>query len=182
MGLTIILGVPGAGKSTVLAVVPKGYQMVNYGTEMFRIARKNFGVSHRDDLRRLDTATQSKVQAAVGDELAKIAAPKAILDTHCSIKTGRGFLPGLPKKLLEKLHVDQLVLIAAPIDDIIQRRESDTSRVRDSESREDLQLHHDFNLGLLASYASISGAPAKIIWNRNGGLEAAQKELVALLE
>lgn len=180
--MIIVLGVPGAGKSTVLAAAEgKGYKMLNYGTEMFEIAKKKFKISHRDDLRKLDPKQQAEVQAAVGDKLSGETG-KVILDTHCSINTPKGFLPGLPFPLLKKLKVDYLVLIAAPIGDIMQRRASDTSRVRDAQSRESLQEHSDYNRSLLAAYSAFSGAPAKIILNRNNGLENAQKELVSLLE
>ena len=181
--MTIVLGVPGAGKSTVLAALKgkQGCTLVNYGDLMFEIAAKLKYVAHRDDLRKLPPATQKKVQADVGDALAKMEG-NVVLDTHCSIATPKGYLPGLPFFLLGKLNVSQLVLITAPINDIIARRSSDKTRVRDAESEESLKQHHDVNMALLASYAAFCGAPARIIVNSQGNVEEARKSLLSLFE
>ncbi|MCX6769448.1 MAG: AAA family ATPase, partial [Candidatus Micrarchaeota archaeon] len=122
---------------------------------------------------------QQEVQAKVGDELAAMQG-EIVLDTHCSISTPKGFLPGLPLSLLSKLRVRQLVLITAPIKEIAARRSSDSTRVRDSETQESLQAHDDMNRSLLAAYAMATGAPAKIITNSQGKVESAQKELLSL--
>jgi len=180
--MIIVMGLPGAGKSTVLSVAAStAYKMVNYGDLMFEIASKEFGIKHRDELRKLDPATQKKVQAAVGKALALMHG-KIILDTHCSIATPKGYLPGLPNSLLSGLKVDYLVLITAPIDEILASRSSDKTRVRDAESPESLSEHDSMNRSFLAAYSSLSGAPAMIILNRNGGLETAQKRLLQLLQ
>ncbi len=185
MALTIIMGVPGAGKSTVLAAAKeKNFRILNYGDLMFEIASEKKFVSHRDELRRLPPETQQKVQAEVGKKLAKISAEKesVILDTHCSISTSKGYLPGLPLPLLSGLKVRQLVLVTAPVQEIIGRRKSDAMRVRDSETPESLQAHEGWNRSLLASYSAITGAPAEIITNANGKLDLAQKKLLSLLQ
>jgi len=183
MAMTIVLGVPGAGKSTVLAALKgkEGFTLVNYGDLMFEIASKKKYVSHRDGLRKLPPATQKKVQSEVGDALAKMGGG-VVLDTHCSIATPKGYLPGLPFSLLEKLDVSQLVLITAPIKDIIARRNADKSRVRDAESEGMLQQHHDVNMALLAAYAAFCGAPARIIVNSQGNVEEARQALLSLFE
>ena len=180
--MIIVMGLPGAGKSTVLsAAANKGYKLVNYGDLMFGIASKEAGITHRDELRKLSPDIQKRVQAAVGKALFSMEG-KTILDTHCSISTPKGYLPGLPHSLLSNLKVDYLVLISAPIDEIISRRQSDKTRVRDAESFESLSEHDAMNRSFLAAYACLSGAPAMIILNRNGGLEAAQQRLLSLLK
>ena len=181
--MTIVLGVPGAGKSTVLSALKgkQGATLVNYGDLMFEVASKKKYVSHRDELRKLAPATQKKVQSEVGDALAKMGG-NVILDTHCSIATPKGYLPGLPFSLLGKLDVSQLVLITAPIKDIMARRSNDLTRARDAESEESLRQHHEVNVALLAAYAAFCGAPAKIIVNSQGNVEGAKKELLALFE
>ena len=180
--MIIVMGLPGAGKSTVLAAASKtDYKIVNYGDLMFEIAVKEAGIKGRDEIRKLPTATQKKVQAAVGDALAKMHG-KVILDTHCSISTPKGYLPGLPHSLLSKLKVDFLVLVTAPVDEIMQRRSSDRTRVRDAESSESLSEHDSMNRAFLAAYACLSAAPAMIISNRNGKLEEAQAKLLSLLQ
>jgi len=105
-----------------------------------------------------------------------------VLDTHCSISTPKGYLPGLPLPLLSKLKVRQLVLITAPISEIIGRRKADASRARDAESEAELRQHEEWNRLLLAAYSAASGAPAKIIVNSNGKLAEAQSALISLLD
>ncbi|HQT44905.1 MAG TPA: AAA family ATPase [Candidatus Micrarchaeota archaeon] len=113
--MIVILGVPGVGKSTVIKPLAeaKGYKMLNYGDMMFEIASKEFGVDHRDKIRALPKEKQLEIQEKVALVLAKEKG-KVILDTHCSIQTPQGYLPGLPKKLLEKLPVTGLVYVTAP--------------------------------------------------------------------
>ena len=179
--MIIVMGLPGAGKSTVLAAAAKtDYKLVNYGDLMFDIASKNGYVKHRDELRKMDTATQKKVQSAVGDALS-IMHGKVILDTHCSIATPRGYLPGLPHALLSRLPVDMLVLINAPAEEILARRKSDTTRIRET-NIDGIREHDNVNIAFLASYSTLSGAPAVIISNRQGKLEEAQQKLLALLK
>lgn len=183
MGIIIVMGVPGAGKSTVLSgAAAKSRQLVNYGDLMFEIAQKKFGIKHRDEIRKLDTKKQSLMQSLVAK---KLAAEKRsiILDTHCSINTPRGYLPGLPFSLLSKLDVETLVLITAPPGEILARRRKDmeaAGRVRELDEA-GLIEHEGINRAFLAAYSAFSGAPACIIVNRDGGLENARAKLSSLL-
>lgn len=181
MRMIIVMGLPGAGKSTVLSAAQKtDYKLVNYGDLMFEIAEKELHIKHRDELRKLDPLQQKKVQAAVGKALAGMNG-KVILDTHCSIATKKGYLPGLPYSLLSGLKVEYLVLVTAPIGEILGRRKSDATRVRDAESPESLSEHDSMNRSFLAAYSCLAGAPAVVISNGNGGLAAAQEKLLSIL-
>ena len=184
MRMIIILGVPGVGKSTVIKPLAeaKGYRMLNYGDMMFEIASKEFGVDHRDKIRALPKEKQFEIQEKVALVLAKEKG-KVILDTHCSIQTPQGYLPGLPKKLLEKLPVTGLVYVTAPVEEIIDRRKKDfeaTGRVRPTEPKAILE-HEGVNRELLSAYAFFCGVPAMIIENRNGKLEEAREKVSAIL-
>lgn len=179
--MKIVMGLPGAGKSTVLSAAKgKGYKIVNYGDLMFEIAGKAAGIKHRDELRKLDPSMQKKIQAEVGKALAEMEG-NIMLDTHCSIATGKGYLPGLPYSLLSNLKVDGLILITAPVGEIMERRNSDKTRVRDAESLESLSEHDGMNRAFLAAYACLTGAPACIISNRQGKLAEAQEKFLSLL-
>jgi len=179
--MIIVMGMPGAGKSTVLGGVKNTeYKRLNYGDLMFELAQKKFGLSHRDEMRKLDIAKQTEVQHLVADALSKETG-KVMLDTHCSISTVKGYLPGLPFSLLSKIKVDGLVLVTAPPEDIMRRRKSDTTRVRDADTIELLREHEGINRAFLAAYAAYSGAPALIITNKDNGLEAAVAKMEAIL-
>ena len=83
--MIIVMGLPGAGKSTVLEVAGRhGWQAINYGTKMFEIAQELYGIENRDQLRGLDAQKQKKVQAKVGEELAKITEDTYV---HVSLDT-----------------------------------------------------------------------------------------------
>lgn len=180
--MIIVMGLPGAGKSSVLAGAEgTGYAFLNYGTLMFGIAKEKFGISHRDEMRKLPVEKQKQVQEAVSLRLSSERG-KVVLDTHCSIKTSRGYLPGLPFSLLEKLHVDAVVLLTATPEEIMGRRESDATRARDPESLESIREHDLMNKALLAAYAAHRGCPARIIYNHDGKLEDAVRQLRGMLE
>jgi len=178
------MGTPGAGKSTVLKEAMKdrrGWTAVNYGDLMFEQASKAGLVKSRDELRMLSIAKQHAIQSSVANALSKMKG-NVILDTHCSINTSNGYYPGLPYPLLRKLKVDALVLITAPIEDIVGRRRSDTTRRRDMQSKAELAEHIRINEAMLASYSILTGAPVLIICNPDGYLDKAVERLESLLD
>ncbi|MEJ2068439.1 MAG: AAA family ATPase, partial [Deltaproteobacteria bacterium] len=65
------MGLPGAGKSTVLKGVGGEVKQVNYGTLMIEIAKEKFGVGERDGMRNLPVGQQKEVQAEVAERLSK---------------------------------------------------------------------------------------------------------------
>ncbi|MBN2478203.1 adenylate kinase [Candidatus Micrarchaeota archaeon] len=182
--MIIVMGLPGAGKTTVLtkaAEQKSEYEILNYGTLMFEIAKEKYGLENRDEIRKLNAEQQKEVQALVGKKLSEEKG-KVILDTHCSVLNPdkNFYLPGLPYSLLKDLDVNMLVLITGEINELAERRKKDTSRVR-AVDPEEIREHDQINRMYLASYSALTGAPAKIIINRNGKLEDAVKELVGVL-
>ncbi len=179
--MIIVMGVPGAGKSTVLSVAAEaGWSVLNYGDLMMEIA-KGEGIADRDQLRKQPAEVQKKIQKKVGERLAKEKKRELILDTHCSISTPGGYLPGLPFALLERLHVERLVYITAKPEEIMKRRAKDPTRSRNDQDLERLIEHDLINRAYLAAYSALTGAPAKIIINADGQVERTQAEFRALL-
>src|SRR5581483_1921814 len=107
MSVVIITGVPGVGKSTVIdaAQKAKGYKVVVYGTEMFNVAKARGLVKDRDEMRKLDPAIQRTIQVEAAEHIASMG--DVIVDTHCTIKTPKGYLPGLPAWVVQKLNPKQ---------------------------------------------------------------------------
>ena len=68
-----------------------------------------------------------------------------IVDTHCTIKTPRGYLPGIPKWVAEALHPKQVILVEATPKEIVARRHNDPTRARDADSEEDIANHQAMN-------------------------------------
>ncbi|KAA0009016.1 MAG: adenylate kinase [Thermoplasmata archaeon] len=181
--IAIVAGIPGAGKTTVMNEVLKKreYKVVNYGDEIFKIAKERRLVEHRDELRKLPYEMQREMQIEAAKRIAKLG--NAIVDTHCTIKTPFGYLPGLPYDVLSILKPSRIILIEANPEEIMERRKKDAEiRIRDEESIESMEEHQLMNRIAGMSYAVLTGATLKIIKNRQGRLEAAAEEMIKALE
>ncbi|MEW6749115.1 MAG: adenylate kinase [Candidatus Micrarchaeota archaeon] len=176
--MIIALGVPGAGKTTVLKGLDSGYKVVNYGDLMLEIEKKEFGIKDRDEMRKLPIEKQKLAQKLVAEALAKMHG-KVILDTHCSVATPSGFYPGIPFEFLKLWKVEALVYVTASVDELTARRQNDPTRKRDVDN---IALHDEMNKAFLASYSAFSGAPAMVIYNRNGKLEEAIAQFKSILK
>lgn len=181
--MIIAMGLPGAGKSTVLSAVPSDWKLLNFGDLMFSIAQKTGAASHRDLLRKLPTEKQKEIQAQVGKELAAMHAEKILIDTHASILQKDGsFLPGLSEQFLSEVKIERLIYITAPPEQIKSRRDSDPSRKRDEQSLYGIALHDSVNRAMVEEYARKTGAKVKILLNAQGKIDEARKELLSALQ
>jgi adenylate kinase len=187
--LVVVTGVPGVGKSTVIAgalevLRAEGliYELVNYGDVMLEMMRERMGVTDRDEMRRIPFEPYREIQRAAAERIARMAELKPVLlDTHCSVKKPEGYLPGLPRWALEILKPDSIVLIEAEPEEIVARRTSDVSRRRDEELLAEVAEHQQLNRAIAMAYAALVGATVKIIKNRNGKLSEAVKDMVDAL-
>ncbi len=184
--IVVVTGTPGAGKTTVLNKAlekVKDYVVVNYGDVMLEVAKSEGLVEHRDEMRKLPLETQRRIQKTAARKIAEMAKEKKIIvDTHCSIKTPKGYLPGLPKWVLEELKPDIIVLIEAYPEEIAGRRASDETRIRDAESVEKIKEHQEMNRAIAMAYAMFTGATVKIVENHDNKLEEAVDDLIKILE
>ncbi len=136
----IITGVPGVGKTTVitgaltkLEEMGVHYANISFGSFMFDTAMAEGLVRNRDEMRLLAKDDQRSLQRKAAAAIAKTDG-NVIVDTHASVKTPKGYLPGLPEWVLEALQPDLFVLIETDEDQILGRRLGDPSRVRDMDS------------------------------------------------
>ncbi len=63
--MIIAMGVPGAGKTTVLKGLKGDYKVVNYGDLMLEIEKKEYGIKDRDEMRLLPIEKQKHAQKLV---------------------------------------------------------------------------------------------------------------------
>jgi adenylate kinase len=185
MKVVVIAGIPGSGSTTVLskALEELDYMHVNYGDVMLEIAKGDGLVDNRDDLRKLSPDIQKEVQENAAQSIReKSEQSNIIVDTHCTINTPSGFLPGLPKWVLDQLKPDMFVLLEADGDEILKRRISDTTRNRDSERLKDIELHQEMNRAASMAYAVLTGATVKIIENHDNKVDEAVDEMVKTLK
>ncbi len=184
--MIIVLGVPGVGKSTVLSKVKEhcpDWEIMNWGDVMLAEAEKDFGVKHRDEIRRLDVMAQKKLQehaALAINKKDKELGGKLIVDTHCSIFTPSGYLPGLPYEILKLLKPSLFILLTAKPEEILVRRLNDKGRVREP-NIEQIREHLRMNEAFLATYATICAVPGMIVHNGDGALDEAVKKVVDVL-
>ena len=185
MKVVVVAGIPGSGSTTVLqhALKETDYVHLNYGDVMLEIAMEMGLVEDRDSIRRLPPETQKEIQRKAAETI-RIRAEESntIVDTHCTIKTPSGFLPGLPKWVLEALQPDMFILIEADGDEILLRRVSDTTRTRDMERLQEINLHQEMNRATAMAYAVYTGATVKIIENHNDLLESSVEEMKKALK
>ncbi|UCE73339.1 MAG: adenylate kinase [Methanomassiliicoccales archaeon] len=174
----VVTGVPGVGKTSVMEGVAKekGLAIVNYGTVMFEVARAEGLVENRDQIRKLPVEVQRVVQEKAAQKIYEVG--DVIIDTHCTIKTIGGYYPGLPEWVLRKLKPHRILLVEATKEEIAKRRGKDESRTRDKETNEEIEEHQMMNRYAAMAYSMLSGASIKIVFNHDGGLEAAIKEVL----
>lgn len=185
MKVVVIAGIPGSGSTTVLnkALETLDYVNVNYGDIMTKIAQEDGIVEDRDSLRKLSPDVQKDIQKNAAKSIREMAAVNNIIvDTHCTIKTPAGFLPGLPKHVLDELQPDMFILIEADGEEILMRRLSDKSRTRDMEKLSDINLHQEMNRAVSMAYAALTGATVKIIKNHDNRLEEPVGEMINTLK
>ncbi len=176
--MIIVLGLPGVGKTTVLSRVAEqnpDWKLVNWGDVMFEMAKTHYGVGDRDEIRHLSEDKQKDIQEKAALKIASMG-EKTIVDTHCSIFTPVGYLPGLPYRLLKHLPVRLLILLSAKPTEIYTRRVKDTTRTREldiEQIEEQLRLNEMY----LAAYSALSGANAAIVYNHDNELDKAVDQI-----
>lgn len=189
--IAIVGGVPGVGKTTViniaLDIAEKEGLEINtliYGTEMIEIAKKNYQITSRDELRKLPPADQREIQRLAAKEIARKASGViTLVDTHYSIKTGSGtFLQGIPSWVSDELNPKLLVLVETIPEDISKRRGIDQSRVRDEEDINELKVHQEINRTIASTICQKSGALLAIIQNKQGESKKAGQALFNYLK
>ena len=181
MPVVIITGVPGVGKSTVIdaAQKAKGYKVVVYGTEMFNVAKAKGLVKDRDEMRKLDPAVQREIQESAAHAIANMG--DVIVDTHCTIKTPRGFLAGIPAWVAQALKPKQFILVEASPKEIVGRRNNDATRARDPDSEEDIALHQAMNRAAAMTVGTLTGATVAIVVNADGKVNETRDQLMRIL-
>jgi adenylate kinase len=173
----IIGGIPGVGKTTVLnELIKRGLIVENYGDVMLKEAMELKFVSTRDELRKLPIETQKNIQRKAAQYLSSLK--EVIVDTHFSIQTSKGFLPGLPPYVLQILNPDLFVSIEADPLEVFERRKKDQGRKRDEDSLDKIRRHLDINRAFGISYSAMTGSPIMVVLNENGRHEEASLEII----
>ncbi|MEL9914628.1 MAG: adenylate kinase [Thermoplasmatales archaeon] len=173
----IIGGIPGVGKTTVLkGLKDSGITVENYGDIMFLEAKERGFVSSRDEIRKLSVDLQKEIQLMAARKISSFK--DIVVDTHFSIVTNSGYLPGLPYSILSILNPDLLISIEADPLEIFERRRKDTERNRDKDTLEKIRQHLEANRNYGFSYSALTGAPLLIVLNEDGKAEEATRRII----
>ena len=176
MGVIVVTGIPGVGKTTVMKRAAEGLDMefVTFGTVMIDIAKEMGLVKDRDEMRKLTLEQQKELQIRSAEKVASMG--NVILDTHCTVKTPKGYMPGLPEWVLKKLKPTAIVIVEADPDEIYNRRAKDATRNRDPDSIEQIAEHQQINRSAAMAYATLTGATVKIVFNHDDAIDEAVKQ------
>ena len=175
-GLVLVTGMPGVGKTAVLNEFEKIANksnvktfIINYGSIMNSILKSKGKELTRDEIRKQKMNSQKKIQLKAADIIAKKGRTGiVIIDTHMSVNTKAGFLPGLPYDVLKKLDPSLLVLIETDPKDIMKRRGLDSSRDRDNQSIQEIEFGLEWSRYLASACSTLIGIPVKILKNEHG--------------
>jgi adenylate kinase len=176
MGVIVVTGIPGVGKTTVMKQAAEGIDIkfVTFGSVMIDIAKEIGLVKDRDEMRKLTLEQQKDLQIRSAEKVASMG--DVILDTHCTVKTPKGYMPGLPEWVLKKLKPTAIVVVEADPDEIFNRRAKDATRNRDPDSEEEIAEHQQINRAAAMSYATLTGATVKIVFNHDDAIDEAVKQ------
>jgi len=176
MGVIVVTGIPGVGKTTVMKKASEGLniEFVTFGTVMIDIAKELGLVKDRDEMRKLTLDQQKELQIKSAEKIASMGT--VILDTHCTVKTPKGYMPGLPEWVLKKLMPTSIVVVEADPQEIFNRRASDLTRSRDPDSVEQIAEHQFVNRSAAMAYAALTGATVKIVFNHDNKIDEAVKQ------
>jgi len=187
--IIILTGVPASGGTTVtrnaiekLDVLGKPFKMITYSDIMLGEALQRGWVKIRDDIRKLEPSQQRDLQQIAARRIAEMATTSLVVDTHATVRTAKGYLPGLPRLVLDELKPDLILAVEAAPDEIIRRRNADKSRSRDIQDAGGIQEHQEVNRAICMAYAAHTGAAVKILKNADGKLDEAVKELMLTLQ
>ncbi|AHC50979.1 adenylate kinase [Sulfolobus acidocaldarius SUSAZ] len=190
MKIGIVTGIPGVGKSTVLAKVKEildnqsiNNKIINYGDFMLATALKLGYAKDRDEMRKLSVEKQKKLQIDAAKGIAEEARVGGdgylFIDTHAVIRTPSGYLPGLPSYVITEINPSVIFLLEADPKIILSRQKRDTTRNRNDYSDESVILE-TINFARYAATASavLAGSTVKVIINVEGDPSIAANEII----
>jgi adenylate kinase len=172
----VVTGIPGVGKTTVMQRAAEGLNIrfVTFGTVMSEIAIQQGYVKNRDEMRKLSLEQQKELQIKTAERISEMK--DVIVDTHCTVKTPKGYMPGLPEWVLRKLKPTTIVIVEADPEEIYNRRLKDKTRNRDPDTVEQIAEHQMMNRAAAMAYAALTGATVKIVYNHDNRIDEAVKE------
>lgn len=181
--IILVLGSPGAGKTTLINSVNaeiQNFEVVNIGTLMAEeVKSQNIP---RDRLRYLPTGKIRELRKAAFFRIAKMSGT-VIVDTHATVEKGNKFIFGLPINDLQYMgNIRGIIYVDASPEELIKRRLTDTVRKRENDDEEILNLQRHLNLSVVTLYGSTYDIPVYILHNKEGKLEDAKADFKSFIK
>jgi adenylate kinase len=194
MKVGIVTGIPGVGKTTVISRASKlltekniPFKIANYGDYMLNTAIKEKYVENRDQMRKLPVEKQKELQTLASRRIIEDFSELGnngigLVDTHAVIKTPSGYLPGLPKYVIEVINPNVIFLLEADPKSILDRQRRDQNRSRSDYSSEEV-INEVISFARFAAMSSavLVGASVKIVINEEGNCIKAANEIIGSL-
>ncbi|MCY0860395.1 adenylate kinase [Sulfuracidifex metallicus] len=194
MKVGIVTGIPGVGKTTVISRASKlltekniPFKIANYGDYMLNTAIKEKYVENRDQMRKLPVEKQKELQTLASRRIIEDFSELGnngigLVDTHAVIKTPSGYLPGLPKYVIEVINPNVIFLLEADPKSILDRQRRDQNRSRSDYSSEEV-INEVISFARFAAMSSavLVGASVKIVLNEEGNCIKAANEIIGSL-
>jgi adenylate kinase len=185
--ITIVVGIPGVGKTTVITktkeiMLQSGYKttVIVFGSVMLSEAKK-IGIGDRDQIRKLSLSGQQNLQNLAADYICSVKEDLVIVDTHLFIRTSSGFFPGIPQNVIQKLKPKNLILITATPEEILARRAKDQLRNRDIMSIEEIKRELGLSTSMISTISILSGSAFEIVDNHQGSSEDTASYIASIL-
>jgi len=181
-GVIVVTGIPGVGKTTVMQKAAEGMNIkfVTFGSVMIDIAKEFGWAKDRDEMRKLPLEKQKELQIRTAERVAEMK--NVIVDTHCTVKTPQGYMPGLPEWVIKRLKPKTIVIVEADPEEIYMRRQKDKTRKRDSDTIDEINEHQQINRAIAMAYAALSGATVKIVFNHDNAIDEAVEQAKPVLQ
>ncbi len=104
-----------------------------------------------------------------------------VVDTHMFVRTIDGIWPGTPRRVLEALDPDLIVLIEADPEEVARRRSLDTSRERESKAIDEVQADMGWSRSMASANAVLAGVPIQIVQNHQSHHRKAAEDLLGII-
>lgn len=172
--LVVITGVSASGKNYLLerlttqGITSDSIKVVNFGEELLNyLLGGHLDVHSRDDIKKLPQEIITASILAVTSKL--VEAQPAVINTHIVYRQN-GSITTTPDVDL-RLKPITYMYIAAPPDEIVERRATDTKRKRTLETVEQINLHQNISIEVVGALANHIGSRLVTICNREDNVQ-----------
>ena len=150
---------------------------------MNRIFKKRGIDLHRDHMRKQDLDLQTRIQQQAARTISRMRGNNGlVVDTHMIVRTVDGLWPGTPKRVLDALQPDLIVLIEATPEQVAKRRSQDAGREREAHEVNNVQADLEWSRYMASANAVIAGIPIQIVNNEEGQQHQTAEDLLKIIQ